>query len=67
MSLWSVDQARLSRTLTANNGIVNVVAFAAHGKVLASAGIRKFIILWNPETGRLVRKVRVGLQTSGTE
>lgn len=51
IQLWSVEDAKLRRTLTGHSSSVNTLSFNQTGSVLASGSDDTSIRLWNPETG----------------
>ncbi len=48
---------KLIKTLTGNNGLVNVVLWSPDGKILASASRDKTIKLWNVSTGKPIATI----------
>jgi WD40 repeat protein len=63
VQLWDAQTWMLTQVLKQEN-YVNTVAFSANGKLLASGGGGDLVLLWNAQTGELLRSLR-GLR-SGT-
>ncbi|MDE0637426.1 MAG: WD40 repeat domain-containing protein [Candidatus Poribacteria bacterium] len=55
VNLWNTDTGKLQKTLGGHLGYVSYVAFSPNGDVLASGDSNGNIILWDPDTGQLLR------------
>lgn len=55
VNLWHTDTGKLQKTLGGHLGNVSYVAFSPIGDVLASGDSDGNIILWNSDTGQLLR------------
>lgn len=56
VALYDTATGKLLRTLK-ERGLVNAIAFAPDGELLATAGAEHAVRLWNVATGRKVREL----------
>jgi WD40 repeat protein len=53
--LWSIAQGRQVKALAGHQGAVRTVAYSVNGRTLASGGEDSRILVWDAETGELVK------------
>jgi len=53
--IWDVKTGEALMTLQGHASFLKAVAYAPDGKTIASAGLDQKVILWDAETGKLLR------------